>query len=331
MYSIIIPAYNCEGYLSLCLDSIQRQSCAAWEVILVDDGSTDGTGTIADTYAAQDPRIRVIHKANGGVSSSRNRGLAEATYENILFCDSDDQYAENFLASLSAAPAEADIVAFSYRQDFYDIETALIVKSLFHGSTDGGYTAAPIAELFDTLVANDLLAAPWNKVYRKHIIETHGLRFDEQSVCYEDYAFNLDYLTHCQTVVLLHTPLYHYRCMGLSPHVGKRKFRSLFGNADHFTETAERFSQTVLGTPITGHTALHYGTLRLYLYEAHTHLLRSPETERETLRALHRNPTFCRLLTPAKGKLYTLLRLLGGMKLYGLEKKLLMKRFGSRN
>ena len=79
--SIIIPVYNTEKYLSACLDSILPQSFADFEVLLVDDGSTDGSGAICDRYAERDPRVRVFHKENGGVSSARNMGLENAVGE----------------------------------------------------------------------------------------------------------------------------------------------------------------------------------------------------------------------------------------------------------
>lgn len=83
--SVIVPVYNVEKCLPLCIESVQKQTYKNWELILVDDGSQDNSGTICDEYAAKDSRIKVIHKANGGVNTARNRGLDEASLISYLF------------------------------------------------------------------------------------------------------------------------------------------------------------------------------------------------------------------------------------------------------
>ena len=95
--SIIVPVYNAEEYLSRCLDSILEQDMTSYEVILVDDGSTDSSSLICDRYSATDPRFRTIHKPNGGVSSARNAGLNLAKGEYLMFVDSDDYIADDML------------------------------------------------------------------------------------------------------------------------------------------------------------------------------------------------------------------------------------------
>ena len=90
LFSIIIPVYNVLEYLPRCVSSICNQSFTNWEMLLIDDGSTDGSEDLCDQFAASDPRIRVFHKPNGGVSSARNFGLRYASGDYILFVDSDD-------------------------------------------------------------------------------------------------------------------------------------------------------------------------------------------------------------------------------------------------
>ena len=109
MISIIVPIYNREKYLSECIDSILVQSYSDFEVLLIDDGSTDRSGEICDEYAQKDARIRVFHKENGGVSSARNVGLDNATGEWIAFVDSDDWVGEKYLESFSGH-LDADLV-----------------------------------------------------------------------------------------------------------------------------------------------------------------------------------------------------------------------------
>ena len=88
--SIIVPIYKAEAVLAKCVDSVLAQTCSDWELLLIDDGSPDGSGALCDDYAGQDDRVRVFHKSNGGVSSARNLGMAEAGGDYILFIDADD-------------------------------------------------------------------------------------------------------------------------------------------------------------------------------------------------------------------------------------------------
>lgn len=101
LISVIIPAYNVADYLSRCLDSLLVQSWKELELIVVDDGSTDGTSGLADDYTLRDSRVRVIHQANGGVSSARNAGLAASRGELIGFTDGDDWVKPDYLESLA--------------------------------------------------------------------------------------------------------------------------------------------------------------------------------------------------------------------------------------
>lgn len=98
--SVIVPVYNAERYLHRCVDSILSQTFSNFELLLINDGSKDSSGAICDEYAAKDPRVRVFHKENGGVSSARNLGLDNACGEWIAFVDSDDWISENYLESM---------------------------------------------------------------------------------------------------------------------------------------------------------------------------------------------------------------------------------------
>ena len=114
MVSVIIPVYNVEKYLEECVDSVLAQTYTDWEAILVDDGATDSSGRMCDAYAAKDPRIRVIHRENGGLSAARNTGLKAARGEYVYFLDSDDYIEPDTLALLleTAEREQADVVFF---------------------------------------------------------------------------------------------------------------------------------------------------------------------------------------------------------------------------
>src|SRR5690606_27364966 len=116
--SVIIPVYNAEKYLRECLDSVLAQTFTDFEVLLINDGSTDASGKICDEYAEKDSRIKVFHKENGGVSSARNLGLDNAKGEWISFVDSDDTIEQETLATLANEVKDLDIdgVIFGYKK-----------------------------------------------------------------------------------------------------------------------------------------------------------------------------------------------------------------------
>ena len=115
--SIIVPVYNTEPFLSRCLDSILCQSFTDFELLLIDDGSTDGSGAICDDYAERDSRIRVFHKENGGVSSARNLGIDNSKGEWLYFADSDDELLPNGLQTLvNCIDEDVDVVMGGYEK-----------------------------------------------------------------------------------------------------------------------------------------------------------------------------------------------------------------------
>ena len=122
MVSIIVPVYNTSEYLTACVESLRKQTCPDIEIILVDDGSTDGSGQLCDRYADLDPRIQVIHKCNGGLSSARNAGLVAARGQWVLFVDGDDYLANGAvskLLELAAQHPDADFIQFHYQETFF--------------------------------------------------------------------------------------------------------------------------------------------------------------------------------------------------------------------
>lgn len=110
LISIIVPVYNSEKTIIRCVDSILQQTYRNFELLLINDGSKDSSGTICDEYAQKDSRIRVLHKANGGVSSARNLGLDNAKGEWITFCDSDDTVMPNWIDNFNEIVADKELV-----------------------------------------------------------------------------------------------------------------------------------------------------------------------------------------------------------------------------
>lgn len=206
LISIIIPVYNAEKYLNRCLDSILRQDASKFEVLLVNDGSADNSSTICDTYANTNSNVKVYHKENGGPSSARNMGLTKARGTYIAFVDSDDYVMEDFIEILSSHIKETnpDIIFFAYNHlkndKIFKINNELN-KSLDHKK---------ILELLANTSANNFLWYPWNKLYKKSLIDKNNITFDLKIKVGEDTLFNMRCYYYANNVLNINNPLYNY-------------------------------------------------------------------------------------------------------------------------
>lgn len=202
MISIIVPIYKVEDYLHRCVDSILAQTYEDFELILVDDGSPDGCGAICDQYAAQDARIKVIHKENGGLSDARNAGLQVAQGEYIAFVDSDDWLMPNYLKYLLNTLLEQDA----------DICECGILRT--DGSAALPEEALTEANSFDTQTALRLLIEDsifhqyvWNKLYRKEVIGQIAFAKGKTN---EDEFWTYQVFGNAKKIAKIDTPLYMY-------------------------------------------------------------------------------------------------------------------------
>ncbi len=209
--SIIVPIYNTAKYLPKCLDSITNQTYQNLEIILVDDGSTDNSSTVANKYAKKDPRIKIIHQKNSGPSAARNHGLKIATGKYISFIDSDDQIKPNFIDSLLKSFFNDPTVCLSVCGIHY--------KRLNQHSAEDVYTCPirPIrfkesqkAYILYLLAIDGRLYSSVNKLYRANIAKK--LKFDESLNFAEDTKFVLDYLKYAKSakIQFVLEPLYIY-------------------------------------------------------------------------------------------------------------------------
>lgn len=203
LVSIIIPAYNAEKILSKCLDSILVQTYQSYEVILINDGSKDITGEIADFYAAKDNRIKVIHKANGGVSSARNEGLKIASGEWVTFIDSDDWVAPRFLESFFAGRT-ADLMVGGYNTvGCHEVREAAY-------KTKYAEAAEELTELLKSHITDMTFLCPWAKMFRTSILKESSMMFDTNMKIGEDTAFVWEYLNECSSISLCAGQFYNY-------------------------------------------------------------------------------------------------------------------------
>ena len=203
MISIIVPIYNTEKYLDRCIQSILSQTYTDFELLLVDDGSTDSSGTICDKYAEQDSRVRVFHKENGGASSARNIGLDNANGEWVKFVDEDDYVLPEFLSIFINICNGEDLLIQGILPD-YSISKDYIIKKAsidYSGNIQNCLIGFIGCEMFGSLC---------NKLFKRSIIESNKLRLNETFSFLEDEEFLLRYLTLSKTVCSISKSGYVY-------------------------------------------------------------------------------------------------------------------------
>ena len=206
--SVIVPVYNGEKSIERCAGSILNQDYPELELILVDDGSRDRSWEIIQAIAAADHRVKAIHQENGGVSSARNRALAEASGTYVQFADVDDWL-------------PMDATKMLVRE--MEAQSAELVVGDFYRVVDGNVSEKGSIEMGGALTlqqyANAMMLSPadlyygvlWNKLYRRDIIEQYSIRMDENISYSEDMIFNLEYLLHVKSVAILKAPVYYYQ------------------------------------------------------------------------------------------------------------------------
>ena len=205
--SIIVPVYNAEKTIGRCIDSILGQQYTDFELLLVDDGSKDGSGAICDSYALADSRVQVIHKENTGVSDTRNIGISRARGVYLQFLDSDDWITPDATKLLveTARDHDCDLVI----SDFYRVVGERVSRK---GDIDEDrvLTREEYAAHMMEQPADFYYGVLWNKLYRRDIVESHRLRMDPELSWCEDFMFNLEYIRHAQRFYALQVPIYYY-------------------------------------------------------------------------------------------------------------------------
>lgn len=217
--SIIIPAYNAEAYLPQCLDSILAQEHSGCEVIVVDDGSTDGTATLLERY----PDVKVVHQENRGMSTARNRGLDEAQGEYILFVDSDDLLTDGALKALVAEFGGEDILAFNARKLHDATGQQTYNPTIREPETTDGWTYF----CRHRLEATDIhFVCIWQRAYRRQFLIDNNLRFADGILRAEDDLFTTQVMLAAKTVKTITPCLYIYRIRAnsITTTVDRRRF-----------------------------------------------------------------------------------------------------------
>ena len=204
--SVVIPVYNTEKYLHRCLDSILAQTFTDFELLLIDDGSTDQSGAICDEYAANYSQIRVYHKENGGVSSARNYGLDKACGEWIAFCDSDDWVYPGWLLNFANNWNDVDLV-----------NQGVECNKSIDGAEDTGNSVIYIlnhkgnaSDTLTKLLENKIVGYLFIKCFKKSILELHNIKFNEAYKFKEDEDFVIRYMNYCGKLRSIDSVGYYY-------------------------------------------------------------------------------------------------------------------------
>ncbi|MBO4628198.1 MAG: glycosyltransferase [Lachnospiraceae bacterium] len=205
--SVVIPVYNVEKYLHECVDSVLSQTYGELEIILVDDGSPDGSGSICDEYAARDSRVSVIHKENGGLSDARNAGLEVVTGEYVWFVDGDDSLTSDAVEKVlqRAEATKADIVyldAINFNEEGF---APSFSESLVHrGQYEPTSGSKMMIQMFEQ---NDYICSACTHFYRAAFLFENRLRF-VKGLLFEDLMFNGATFLKARTVSGVNEPLY---------------------------------------------------------------------------------------------------------------------------
>ena len=220
MISVIVPVYNVETYLPRCIHSLLRQTHTALEILLIDDGSTDSSGSICDEFAQKDRRIQVIHKANGGLSDARNHGMDAASGHYIAFLDSDDWADPTWLETLYRLSLNynAPIAECSYR--------SILPREIYTEGTCSGAVMefTPIQAMECNLIWTHCKPVAWNKLYRKDI--TQGIRYPVGKYHEDEFTTHLFYLA-AEKIVYADLALVNYERRNPSSITARFTLRNL--------------------------------------------------------------------------------------------------------
>ncbi len=215
MISVIVPIYNVAVYLEQCMESILRQTYTELEIILVDDGSTDGCYQICEEYKKKDSRVVVLHKENGGLVSARKAGIQAATGNYIAWVDGDDWIEPDMYERMyrEMVRQKTDIVMCGRYED-----TGCVKKMVFHGVPAGRYGRRELIKyIYPKMIAGDeffewrIFPGLWDKLFRRETIERFLLAVDERIAMGEDAACVYPALLHADSICVLHECFYHYR------------------------------------------------------------------------------------------------------------------------
>lgn len=199
--SIIVPVYNGGKYLRPCIDSIVGQTFSQWELLLIDDGSTDGSSAVCDEYAARDNRITVVHKQNNGQAAARNDGVALAKGRFVCFVDCDDWLEPDMYEVMiqTLEEQQGDIIICGYIEEYATRQKYV--------NADGVQTVYDAQEALKLVLKGSIGSYLWSMLFRREVVQEPMPSLNP----YEDHATIFKWISHARRVVTLHHAFYHYR------------------------------------------------------------------------------------------------------------------------
>lgn len=294
--SVIIPCYGVEKYLGRCMDSVLKQTLSDIEIILVDDGSKDKVPEMCDEYARQDDRIKVIHKANGGLGYARNSGLEIATGEYVAFVDSDDYVDLSIYETLyyEAEKENADAVFCGFNlegvNDNWIKSNEIDSAKIFQGKDITRFMLDMVANAPDESNERRYYMSVWRAIYRRSIIINNNISFlSERQVVSEDIPFQVDFLKLTKKLVYIPDNLYYYCNNGSSLTATYKK------------EKYERFKylRNVLLEKLKYIDGATIRCDRLFIgytrYQLHHLMLSSESNKIELIRCIVNDPIWCEI------------------------------------
>ncbi len=235
MISVIVPVFNIEEYIGECIESIISQSYSDLEIILVDDGSTDQSGGICDTYAQKDNRIQVIHKNNGGLVSARKAGLRAAKGKYISYVDGDDWIDSRMYQKLLEMNSTADVIAFAgYEEYGPGRECGYKKNTIEEGLYESGEERFRLYSLMmfnGNFFENGVLTYLWSKLIKRELLMEPQMNVPDEVSYAEDAACIYPCLLKAESVYVSNELLYHYRVRQdsmVKEEIGKEKLQKLF-------------------------------------------------------------------------------------------------------
>lgn len=237
--SVIVPAYNCENTVGQCVESLLAQTYPRCEIIVIDDGSTDGTSAVLQKYTG---KIKYIYQENGGVSAARNRGIFEAQGEYLVFCDSDDYVSETYVEDMVSCAAENYLVISGHTKNENELGTADQKPELSEEASED--------QILKYILEEYYLQGPCCKLFCKDLIMEHDLKFETTMNFGEDFHFVLRYVSLISGIIYLNKRNYYYRTSeaGLTASISYEKVNSFIALNESIVQFAHKnpdFKQTI--------------------------------------------------------------------------------------
>lgn len=278
LVSIIVPVFNAEKFLRRSIESVLNQSYANFELLLVNDGSTDSSKEICSLFAAHDKRISLIHQDNRGPAAARNNGVRHCSGEYVLFLDADDYIAPKSIELLVSAYStyQPDLVMCNFAKQ---ADTGEILEQRVSFTPENQPFIHEIKQLsssdllafvrhFLKYPSNHLISYCWARLYKTSILKQHAISSNEDMRLFEDFVLNLDYISTIEKVVFLNTPLYVYvmHSNHISASMEILNSKNLLRDMDIFKIKASSYLQSNSSVSMNdidirkeiGHTLIHY-------------------------------------------------------------------------